>query len=235
MYWQSTGVSNEKPEPPEDKNAPKIFFGKMWSYLKIESFTFLAQEKITYTHQSIVNLYIVYLMPDITDAKGTDLMRYGLLGATGYDTNNRLISYGVGFGTQKYTHDDGKEARNLVIFGASPNALVLGKGSIRITTNSSIAVQDKDKLKTRCIIPNKKFVFSVDYDATDDNSKSFLFVNSVQQYEFKADKNEIVAGKLNLGNISNNSALHDSHTINGSIYSFSSDYESATIDKIQNS
>ena len=104
MYWQSERVSNEKPEPPEDKNNPKIFFGKMWSYLKIESFTFLAQEKITYTHQSIVNLYIVYLMPDITDAKGTDLMRYGLLGATGYDTNNRLISYGVGFGTQKYTH-----------------------------------------------------------------------------------------------------------------------------------
>ena len=134
-----------------------------------------------------------------------------------------------------HTHDDGKEARNLVIFGASPNALVLGKGSIRITTNSSIAVQDKDKLKTRCIIPNKKFVFSVDYDATDDNSKSFLFVNSVQQYEFKADKNEIVSGKLNLGNISNNSALHYSHTINGSIYSFSLDYESATIDKIQNS
>ena len=32
-------------------------------------------------------------MPDITNAKGTDLMRYGLFGATGYDTNNKLVGY----------------------------------------------------------------------------------------------------------------------------------------------
>ena len=108
-----------------------MFFEKIWPYLKVESFKFLAQEKISYTHESIVNIYIVYLMPYITDAKGSDLMRYGLFGATGYDTNNKLVGYGIGFGTQKYTHDDGKEARNLVIPGTSPNALVLGKGNIK--------------------------------------------------------------------------------------------------------
>ena len=27
-------------------------------------------------------------------------MKYGLFGATGYDTNNKLVGYGVGFGTQ---------------------------------------------------------------------------------------------------------------------------------------
>ena len=71
------------------------------------------------------------------------------------------------------------------------------------------------------------------YDATDDNSESFLFVNGVEQYKFKADKNEIVARKLNLGSISDNSVLHYSHTRNGNIYSFASDYQSATTDKIQ--
>ena len=50
-------------------------------------------------------------MPNITDAKGSDLMRYGLFGATGYDTNNKLAGYGISFGTQIYTHDGGKEAR----------------------------------------------------------------------------------------------------------------------------
>ena len=74
---------------------------------------------------------------------------------------------------------------------------------------------------------------SVHYDATDDNSKSFLFVNGIQQYKFKADKNEIVARKLNLGSVSDNSVLHYSHTKNGNIYSFSVDYELPTIDKIQ--
>ena len=152
-------------------------------------------------------------MPDITDAKGSDLMKYGLFGATGYDTNNKLVGYGVGFGTQKYTYDDGKEARNLVILGTNSNALVLGKGSIKVTTNDSVAIQAKDKLKTNCTILDKKFVLSVPYEATDDNSESFLFINGIEQYKFKADKNEIVARKLNLGSISDNSVLHYSHTM----------------------
>ena len=71
------------------------------------------------------------------------------------------------------------------------------------------------------------------YDATDDNSESFLFVNCVQQYKFKADKNEIVARKLKLGSISDDSVLHYSHTMNGNIYSFSVDYQLATRDNIQ--
>ena len=61
----------------------------------------------------------------------------------------------VGFGAQKYTHDDDKEARNLIILGTNSNGLVLGKGSIKITTNDSIAVQAKDKLKANCAIPIK--------------------------------------------------------------------------------
>ena len=94
-------------------------------------------------------------MPDITDAKGSDLMKYGLFGATGYDTNNKLVGYGLGFGTQKYTHDDGKRARNLVILGSK---LSNSKGSIKVTTNDSVSVQAKNKLKTNCTIP-KKFSF----------------------------------------------------------------------------
>ena len=71
------------------------------------------------------------------------------------------------------------------------------------------------------------------YDATDDNSESFLFINGVQQYKFKADKNEIAARKLNLGSISNSSVLHYIHILNGNIYSFVLDQKAATTDKIQ--
>ena len=134
---------------------------------------------------------------------------------------------------QKYTHDDGKEATNLVILGTNSNALVLGKGSIKITTNDSVSVQAKDKFKTNYTIPDKKFVFSVHNEATNDNSESFFFINGIEQYKFKADKNEIVARKLNVGSISDNSVLHYSHTMNGNIYSFSVDYELTTIDKVQ--
>ena len=233
LSWRSSRISNEKFEPLEEKNTPIMSFNKVLPYLKIVPFKFLAQKIISYTHENIVNIYIVYSMQDITDAKGSELLRYGLFGSIRYDTNNKLVGYGVGFGTQKYTHDDGKKARNLVILGASPNALVLGKGSIKITTNDIVAVLAKDKLKTNCAIPTKKFLLSVHYDATDDNSESFLFVNGVEQYKFKADKNEIVARKLNLGSISGDSASHYSHTMNGNIYSFSLDYELATTDKVQ--
>ena len=219
MSCQSTEISNEKLTPIKDENSPSLLFEKTKPYLKISSFKFLAQEKI-YIHKTVVNIYIVYLMPNITYAKGTDLMRYGLFCATGYDTNNKLVGYAIGFGTQKYTHTDGKEARNLVILGTSPNALALGKGSIKVTTNGSIAVQAKSKLKANCTIPDKKFILSVHYNAADDNSESFLFINAVEQYKVKVDKNEIFARKLNLGSCSVNSVLHCSHTMNGNIYSF---------------
>ena len=146
LSWQSAGISNEKLTPIKDTNSPSLLFEKTKQYLNITCFKFLAQGKI-YNHDKIVNIYIVYLMPGITDAKGSDLMKYGLFGATGYDTNNKLAVYCVRFGTQKYTHDGGKEARNLVILGTNSNALVLGKGSIMF------------------------------YDTTDDNSESFLFIN----------------------------------------------------------
>ena len=232
LSWQSAGISNEKLTPIKDASSPSLLFEKTKPYLKISYLKFLTQEKI-HIHKSIVNIYIVYLMSDITDIKGSDLLKYGLFGATRYDDNNKLVGYGVGFGTQKYTHDDGKEARNLVILGINSNALVLGKGSIKVTTNDSIALQAKNKLKPNCKIPDKKFVLSVHYNATDDSSESFLFINGVEQYKFKADKNKVVARKLNLGSISDNSVLHDSHTKNGNIYSFSVDYKLPTIDKIQ--
>ena len=175
LSWQSPGITNENLTPIKDTYSPSLLFEKIKPCLKISSFKFLAQGKI-YTHESIVNIYIVYLTPDSTDAKGSDLLKYELFGATGCDANNKLVGYGVGFGSQKYTHDDGKEARNLVILDTNSNALVLGKGIIKLTTNDSTAIQAKDKLKTNCTIPDKKFIFSVHYDATDANSESFLFV-----------------------------------------------------------
>ena len=70
-------------------------FEKTKPYLRHSSFKLLAQGKI-YNHDKIVNIYIFYLMPNITDAKGVDLMKYGLFGATRYNTNNKLVGYGVG-------------------------------------------------------------------------------------------------------------------------------------------
>ena len=54
-------------------------------------------------------------MPDITEAKGSEIMKCGLFGAIGYDTNNKLVGCGLDFRTQTYTYDDGKKARKVQI------------------------------------------------------------------------------------------------------------------------
>ena len=170
-------------------------------------------------------------MPDITHAKGSDLMRCGLFGATTY--NNKMWSgYGAHFGSQTYKHKDGKDARNLVILGVdlpdNNNALALGKGSIKITGTTTI--QAKSELLTNCTVVNNTIVLSLHYIVDND---SFLFINNLQQYEFKAKKSEIKARKLYLGSISDNAKSHYSHTLNGNIYHFSVEYEPAITDKIQ--
>ena len=158
-------------------------------------------------------------MPDITHAKGSDLMRHGLFGATTYDSKDNLKGYSFAFGSQTYTHDDGKEARNLVILGVdssySSHVMCLGNGSIK--TFNTTTIQAKD-------------ILSLHYD---DKNDSYLFVNSFQQYKFKASDDQIKANKLYLGSISDNTKYHYSQTLNGNIYHFSADYEPATTDKIQ--
>ena len=79
----------------------------------------------------------------------------------------------------------------------------LGNGSIKIFNTTTI--QAKDKLKANCTIPNKKFMLSLHYDVDND---SYLFVNNLQQYKFKASVDEIKANKLYLGSISDTTKYH---------------------------
>ena len=62
---------------------------------------------------------------------------------------------------------------------------------------------------------------------------SYLFVNNLQQYKFKASPKEIKASKLYLGTLSDNTKYHYRQTLNGNIYHFSVDYELVTRNEIQ--
>ena len=69
---------------------------------------------------------------------------------------------------------------------------------------------------------------SVHYNGDD----SYLLVNNIQQYKFKAKNCEIKTRKLCLGGFSNDSSLSDLTSIS-KIFHFSVDYLLATTDKIQ--
>ena len=117
MSWKSIGLSNEKLKSIQDVNFPELLYDKEKAYLNFRN-NVLAQEKITYTHDHIVNLYIIYSIPYITYKSNLDTIGQCLFGATDYN-NKKWSGYGVDFGKQHYSHkDSGKNANGLIILGA---------------------------------------------------------------------------------------------------------------------
>ena len=234
LSWKSIGLSDEKLRSVQDGYFPELWHDKERTYINFRNGV-LAQEKISYTHNHIVNLYIIYSMSYMTCKCGPDTIGQCLFGATDYNKKN-WSGYGVAFGKQYYLHkDSGKNANNLIILGVDlsdssdeetkkNNILILGKDSIQINNTT---IQAKNELKTNCTVP-PKFILSVHYNGDD----SYLFVNNIQQYKFKAKDSEIKTRKLCLGGFSNDSSFSDLTAIS-KIYHFSVDYQLVTIDKIQ--
>ena len=205
MSWKSIGLCDEKLKSIRDDYFPELWYGKERTYLNFRKDA-LTQEKISHTNDHIVNLYIIYSMPSITYKSGLDTIGQRLFGATDYN-KKKWSGYGVAFGKQHYLHKDSdKNANNLIILGADlsdssdeetkkNNILILGKGSVQINNTT---FQAKSELKTNCTLP-KKFILSVHYNGDD----SYLFVNNIQQYKFKAKDSEIKTTKLCLGGFSN--------------------------------
>ena len=77
---------------------------------------------------------------------------------------------------------------------------------------------------------NKKFCLSLHCD----RSKSYLFVNGIEIYKFKAKDSEIVATPLHLGNISKDWSVDNMRKTgsNGYVYDFSVDYDAIAVDGI---
>ena len=117
LSWKSIGLSDEKLKSVGDDYFPELWYGKERTYLNFRK-DVLAQEKISYTHDHIVSLYIIYSMPYSTDKSDPDTIDQCLFGATDYN-KKKWSGYGVAFGKQHYLHkDSGKNANNLIILGA---------------------------------------------------------------------------------------------------------------------
>ena len=71
--------------------------------------------------------------------------------------------------------------------------------------------------------PGKKFVLSLHYNGDD----SYLFVNGRQELKFKAKTDQLVKGKLCIGNLSDQWTASESEKteLYGNIYDFVVDYE----------
>ena len=84
LSWKSIGLSDEKLKSIGDYYSPELWYDKEITYLNFRN-DVLAQEKISYTHDHTVNLYIIYSMPYITCKSDPDTIGRCFFGAKDYN------------------------------------------------------------------------------------------------------------------------------------------------------
>ena len=191
----------------------------------------LKQDKVTYNHGSIINIYIVYRLTPYVNTSGITLENC-LFGAVKLTKNAdsdkyKYSGYGIGFDSRgSFSHSSGGYGKNVIIFGADMsssahannkrNILVLGKDFIQGMDNTRI---NAEKIySTNFTVANKKICLSLHYNG----DSSYLFVNGKEIINFKAKDSEIVPYPLCLGGLSKDFSPSNTHKTGlvGYVYDF---------------
>ena len=140
--WESKGLPNEKISSITTSSynkAPGLAYDNVRIKLKFVG-GLLKQDKITYNHGPIVNIYIVYRPShSITSDITLENCLFGAVKITKILKINTCSRYGIAFDSKgSFSHPRGGYAKNIIIFGAdlsssvhannrANNILVLGK------------------------------------------------------------------------------------------------------------
>ena len=244
--WKSKGLSAESIKPPttsDNSLTPALSYYGTKTRVKFTG-SCLKQPKISYTHGTIVNIYIVYelgassphrvdptlkncLFGAVTLTKNADNDKYGYCGyGIGFDRNSSSSFSNNGFG------------QNVIIFGVDMSSsvhfdnkrkyiLILGKGPTQGLEHTLTA---EKMYSINFTVMRKKFCLSLHYNG----ANSYLFVNGTEIYKVKAQDSEIAAAPLCLGNISKDWSVDNLRKtgFNGYVYDFSVDYDATDVDDI---
>ena len=208
------GLSAETIKPPttsDNSFAPTLSYSGTKSKLKFTG-SCLKQSKVSYTHGTIVNIYIVYEMGASSSNISDTTLKNCLFGAVTLTKNTdidkyKYSGYGIGFDRRSsFSFPSGEFGQNVLIFGADMSSsahidnkkkdiLVLGKGPTQGLEHTLTA---EKMYSINFTVTKKKFCLSLHYNG----ANSYLFVNGIEIYKFKAKDSQIVASPLCLGNIS---------------------------------
>ena len=245
-YWQSKGLSDERINSITASNySVTPFLDYYGTKTRVEfSGSCLKQDKVTFNHGKIVNIYIVYeisksinisdyptlencLFGAFTLTINADIDRYGYSGcAIGFDRHGSFSFPGTGLG------------RNVIIFGVDMSSstkidnrkkdiLILGKGP---TQGLEHTLSAEKMYSINFTVPEKKFCLSLHYNG----ANSYLFVYGKEIDKFKAKDSEIVATVICLGNISPDWSVDSmvNTGLIGFVYNFSADKDVIAVDDI---
>ena len=242
--WKSRGIdnlsvnSNLKAIPDATPLLPSL---KNNARTNVEfSGNYFVQNKVLHpNNNTVVNIYIVYILGPIIFCRNTDYTtQNALFGAIKItkiadSSKNKYEGYGIYFDEGgSFTSGNITNGKNVLIFGAdmsfsthstntANNIYVLGKDFVQGINGTTLYAEKI--YKTNSTEPNKKFVLSLHYNF----SNSYLFVNGTQELKFKAKADQILKEKLCIGNLSNDWTITNSEKtgLYGKIYDFAVDYQ----------
>ena len=203
----------------------------------------MKQEKITFNHGRIVNIYTVYEINDYCDISSYPTLENCLFGAVkltkhvDVDLYN-YSGYVLGFDRKGYYSISNDITRNVIIFGIDMGSfphidnkkkhiLILGnsptQGLDHTLTAEELYSISFSKEKT-------KFCLGLHYN----RSNSYLFVNGTEIIEFKAKDSEIAPYPLCLRNISKYWSVDNMKytRLKSYVYDFSADYDAIAVSDI---
>ena len=212
-------------------------YGRM--SVKFNGNYFVQNKMLHPNNNNVVNIYIVYKLHTINNAKSTDYtIQNALFGAVRSTKNediskNKYEGYGIYFdegGT--FTKGNITNGKNVIIFGAdmsfsihannkANNVYVLGNFLVQGINGKSIYAE---KIYSKNFTePGKKFVLSLHYNSSNSN----LFVNGTQKLKFKAKNDQILKESLCVGNLCSGwTVVNSTKTgLYGNVYDFVVDYQ----------
>ena len=222
--------------PTSDNSlTPLIHYYGYYIRLKFNG-SILRQSKVSYTHEKITNIYIVFELTGSSSHSDYPTLKNCLFGAvalTKYADISKYgySGYGIGFDRKSsFSFPTGGFGQNVLIFGADMSSsahidnkkkdiLVLGKGSTQGLEHTLTA----EKIYSiNFTVGKKKFCLSLHYNG----ANSYLFVNGKEIAKFKAKDSAVVAAPLCLGNISKDWSVNKMKKteLNGYVYEFCVDY-----------
>ena len=195
-------MSNEKISSTTTTSNNKFVANLIYNIARIKikfNGDILKQNKVTYNHEPIVNIYIVYrLTPDTKHSSITlENCLFGAVKLTkSADTDKyKYYGYGIGFDSRgSFLHPSGGSGKNFIIFGADLSSSAHANNKTR-----SILVFGKDFIQG---IENTTIYAEKMYSTNFNGDSSYLFVNGKEIINFKAKDSEIVPYPLCLAGLS---------------------------------
>ena len=245
-------MSNESIKPPttsDNSLTPILNYYGAKTKVSFDMFC-LKQDKVTFNHGKIVNIYIVFEIIRISNINGNRnsnlMVQNTLFGTVSLTTNadvnkHKYFEYGIAFDrTSRFSFPGGGNGQNAIIFGADMNSsihvdnkgkdiLILGKGPTQGLGEHSLTAEKMYSINFSK--DNTKFYLSLHYNG----ANSYLSFNGTEIIKFKAKDSKSVANPLCSGNISKDWSTYNMRksSFNGYVYDFSVGYDATGVDDIK--